>query len=68
MYEREMRQVQEDRLYEIYFAQEMLDAGKLKTYRSYIGMMGEKAKNGMTADEIDAVKERVKKAVKEQQE
>ena len=62
MNDREMRVVKEDKLYELLFAQELIDAGKLPFYRNYIGMMSEKEKNGMNADEVDAVKERVKAA------
>jgi hypothetical protein len=62
--EREMKQVQEDRLYENIFAQELINAGKVDSLKSYLMMMGEKSKNGMTADEIDAVHERAKKAAK----
>lgn len=62
--EREMKEKQEDRLYEYYFAQEILNMGKPEIYKSYTITMSEKAKNGMTADEVDAVKERAKTAAK----
>lgn len=60
--EREMKEKQEDRLYEYYFAQEILNKGKPDIYKAYAVTMSEKAKNGMTADEVDAVKERAKNA------
>jgi len=60
--ERETKEKQEDRLYEYFFAQEILNKGKPEIYKAYAVTMSEKAKNGMTADEIDAVKERARNA------
>jgi hypothetical protein len=60
--EREMKEKQEDRLFEYYFAQEILNSGKPEIYKAYTITMSEKAKNGMSAEEIDAVKERAKNA------
>ncbi|MCL2387722.1 MAG: hypothetical protein FWC89_09285 [Defluviitaleaceae bacterium] len=56
--EREMKEKQEDRLYEIYFAQEMINAQLLDDYSLYLNISSNKAKSGMTATEIDAVKQR----------
>lgn len=64
MTDRELRQVQEDRLYENLVAQTLLKKGKSLNLEQYLAMTEEKAQNGMTAEEIDAVKERVKRAVK----
>jgi len=65
MTDREIRSVQEDRLYENIFALEMLNTGKTDHLKTYLIMMGEKAKNGMTSDEVDAVRERAKNAANE---
>ena len=60
--EREIKEKQEDRLYEYYFAQEILNKGTPDIYKAYTETMSEKAKSGMTAEEIDAVKERARNA------
>ena len=65
MSDRVYKQYQEEKLYELRFAQEILAAGKPDYLKSYLGMALEKAKCGMTADEIDAVEARVKKAASE---
>lgn len=63
--EREMKEKQEDRLYEIFFAQEMLASDKLSGYRQYLNVSSNKAKSGMTATEVDAVKQRAIESAKE---
>jgi len=65
MNDREMRQTQEDRLYEIHFAEEMLKADKTAQFQKYLAIMRQKAKNGMTADEVDTVIKRAKDAASE---
>jgi len=60
--ERDKREAQELAYYENQYAQEMLDAGKLEEYRNYLRTSQHRLKCGMTADEIDAVKERAKEA------
>jgi len=65
--EREMKEKQEDRLYEIFFAQEMLAADKISGYRQYLKVYSNKAKSGMTATEIDAVRQRAIDSSKEYQ-
>jgi hypothetical protein len=62
--EREMKEKQEDRLFEVFFAQEMIAADKLKGYRQHLNVLSNKAKSGMTATEIDAVKQRALESVK----
>jgi hypothetical protein len=62
--EREKKVEQETLLYENYFAQEMLNAGKLEEYCKYLKAMSERGKNGMTADEIEAVQKRAQNAAK----
>ena len=62
--EREMRKYQEESLYENIFAQEMLKANKLNGYRQYLAVTNEKAKSGMTAEEIDAVAKRAQESAK----
>ena len=56
--EREMKEKQEDRLFEIFFAQQMISANKLDSYRQYLNVSSNKAKSGMTATVVDAVKQR----------
>jgi len=62
--EREMRKHQEESLYENIFAQEMLKANKLNDYLQYLAVTNEKAKSGMTAEEIDAVTKRALESAK----
>lgn len=62
--EREMRKHQEESLYENIFAQEMLKANKLNDYLQYLAVTNEKAKSGMTAEEIDAVTKRAQESAK----
>ena len=60
--EREKREAQELALYENYFAQEMIKKGKMDKYQVYLIAMNERGKNGMTADEIEAVQKRAQNA------
>lgn len=62
--EREMRKHQEESLYENLFAQEMLKDNKIDSYRQYLAVTNEKAKCGMTAEEIEAVTKRAQEAAK----
>ncbi|MCL2223864.1 MAG: hypothetical protein FWB96_02725 [Defluviitaleaceae bacterium] len=66
--EREMKKWQEDSLFENIFAQEMLAANKLNGYMQYLAVTNAKAMNGMTADEIDAVKKRAEETAKKYKE
>jgi len=63
MTDREMKEKQEDRLYENLLASRLIKEGKTAKLQEYLGMMGVKAQNGMTADEIDAVSDRVNRAI-----
>jgi hypothetical protein len=65
MYEREKREVQENALYEVCFAQKMLKAGRVDEYLHYLKLIQPKCKNGMTSDEIDAVNKRADEAAAE---
>jgi hypothetical protein len=56
--EREMKEKQEERLYENFFAQEMLRTNKYSGYQQYLKVSSNRVKSGMTAEEIDAVKQR----------
>ena len=56
--DRELRTVQQDKLYTIYLLEEKWKNDTLQ--EDIFVFLGEQAKSGMTADEIDAVKERVK--------
>ena len=60
--EREKREAQELALYENFFAQEMIKKGKMEQYKTYLIAMNERGKNGMTADEIEAVQKRAQNA------
>jgi hypothetical protein len=64
MMNREMQKYQEDALFEIHFAQKMLDAQKYDEYLLYLKFAREKAKSGMTAEEIDAVTKRAEDMAK----
>ena len=64
MTERKVRKEQENDLYENYFAQEMLNSGRTEQYKKYLAIMNEKCKNGMSPDEIEAVKQRAETAAK----
>jgi hypothetical protein len=61
--EREIKTNQEDRLFDNFLSQKLLKEGKTDKLSSYLSMMGEKAQSGMTAEEIDAVRERVNRAI-----
>ena len=58
MTEREMKKVQEDGLFENFVAQEFVKAGKAQSLQSYLEVGAERSKNGMSNDEIDAVRQR----------
>ena len=64
MCDREKREILENTLYENLFAEKMLKAGKVDEYLHYLKLMQPKCKNGMTSDEIDAVKQRAEEAAK----
>jgi len=65
MTDREIKQTQEDRLYETLLVQKLADDGNLTALRMYLRVAGVKAKNGMGETEVDAVKERVNQAYSE---
>jgi len=56
--ERELKKIQEEMLYDIYKALKADD----KTMRRMLKNMYERAQSGMSADEIDAVRERVSRS------
>jgi len=58
--ERELKTMQEDRLFDLL----MVIQGGKKLSEMYLQLMLERAQSGMTADEIDAVRERVSRAIK----
>ena len=62
--EREMKTIQEDRLYDIFLLMQMLSEEKEYDVNGILHMISEKAQSGMTADEIDAVRERVSRTIK----
>jgi len=55
---------QEDRLFDILLIMTLLNEGKSLNLDAYLGLMCEKAQSGMAAEEIDAVRERVTRAMK----
>jgi len=56
--DREMRKFQEEVLFENFLAQEVLIAKKHEQYMKYLQITSERAKSGMTAEEIEAVYKR----------
>ena len=62
MTDREQREVQEARLFEIYLMQELTSEGNKDKINSYLRTREEYALSGMTATEIDAVKARALRA------
>jgi hypothetical protein len=64
MMNREMQKYQEETLFEIHFAEEMLSAKKHDDYMRYLEFAKEKAKSGMTAEEIEAVIKRAQDSAK----
>jgi hypothetical protein len=64
MINREMQKYQEDTLFEIHFAHQLLSAKKIEEYVKYLDFAMEKAKSGMTAEEIDAVIKRAEDSAK----
>ena len=61
--EREIKEKQEDRLFENEFSQGMLRANKISEYKRYLQVTNAKTKSGMTAEEIDAVRKRAEESV-----
>lgn len=63
MQDRELKTVQQDRLFEIQFAMALVEGGMIEELRDHLGTGLEAAMNGMSADEIEAVRSRVDRAV-----
>jgi len=61
--EKEMKAQKEDKLFDIHYARVLLESGKALEARRYLSVAEERSISGMDADEIDAVRERVKRAV-----
>ena len=59
--DREQRTIQESTLYDIYCTQNTLEKDVAQA-RKYLRNWENRAKSGMTAEEIDAVKQRAKEA------
>lgn len=62
MTDREQREVQEARLFEIYLMQELLAGNNPVVAKTYLRTREEYAMSGMSAAEIDAVRARAKRA------
>jgi len=62
MTDREQREVQEARLFEIFLMQELANEGNIAKTKAYLRTREEYALSGMNATEIDAVKARAQRA------
>ncbi|MCL2217098.1 MAG: hypothetical protein FWB91_08785 [Defluviitaleaceae bacterium] len=62
MTDREQKEVQEARLFEIYLMQELIAGGDSTITKKYLRTREEYAMSGMSATEIDAVKARAQRA------
>ena len=62
MTDREQREVQESRLFEIYLMQELVAGDNPTVTNKYLKTREEYAMSGMSATEIDAVKARAQRA------
>ena len=60
--ERVLRTSQEEKLFDILWTIKLLENGKLPKPEVHLKMLSKKAMSGMTAEEIDAIKERVASA------
>lgn len=63
MQDREMRAYKEEKFFDLHLARRLLNEGKVKEAEKYLEMAEERTFSGMNADEIDAVKERVTRAM-----
>ena len=57
--ERKLRGAQEDKLFDLLWTLRLLEKGKLPNPGGHIKVLSNKAMSGMTAEEIDAVRQRV---------
>ncbi|MCL1877675.1 MAG: hypothetical protein FWF80_02340 [Defluviitaleaceae bacterium] len=64
--EREMKKYQEEMLFDNILSREFLEHGKPQALVSHLEMSAFRLQNGMTAEEIDAVTMRAKKAYERQ--
>ena len=62
MTDREQREVQEARLFEIFLMQELVSEGNVARTNAYLRTREEYALSGMSATEIDAVRARAQRA------
>jgi len=65
MQNRELQERQEMALFENDLALEFLERGKPDKLKNYLKMNNRRLRNGMTAEEIDAVKTRAREAYEE---
>jgi len=63
--DREMRKFQEEILFENFLAQEVIVKEKVNQYMKYLKITNERARSGMTAEKIDAVKKRAEMSAAE---
>ena len=61
--DREIRVQKEEKLYDINKTKKLLEAGKIPEALNFLRDVEERTHSGMTADEIDAVKERVNRSM-----
>ena len=62
--ERELKTQQENTLFDVFMLVRLLEEGKTSELKNHLMMLSEKAQSGMSADEIDAVRERVSRTCK----
>jgi len=60
--DRELKTNQENKLFELYYIEKLHKNGESERLEMYLTTESEKAQSGMTAEEIDAVRQRVQRA------
>jgi hypothetical protein len=63
--DREVRAVKEEKYFDLLMARRLIKKGKIKEAEEYLSTAERRTQSGMTAEEIDAVKERVSQDVTE---
>jgi hypothetical protein len=62
--DREIRVQKEEKLFDVYKTKKLLEAGMMPEALAFLVDVEERTHSGMTAEEIDAVKERVHRTMK----
>jgi len=63
MQDRELKSIKEEKLFDLHYARCLLKKGSVKEAEKYLATAEDRSQSGMTADEIDAVKERVNRTI-----